>query len=50
MEELKWLVDVLEEAEKNEEKVHIIGHIPAGHGDCLKIWQENYYNIIRRLA
>lgn len=50
MEELKWLVEVLENAEENGEKVHIIGHIPAGHGDCLKMWQENYYSIISRLA
>lgn len=48
MEELKWLVDILEKSEKNDEKVHVIGHIPAGNGDCLKIWQDNYYKIIRR--
>lgn len=32
----------------NGEKVHIIGHIPPGHSDCLKVWSRNYYQIINR--
>ncbi|XP_034937352.1 sphingomyelin phosphodiesterase-like isoform X4 [Chelonus insularis] len=46
--ELQWLVYELQGAEMNGEKVHIIGHIPPGHSDCLKIWSRNYYHIINR--
>ena len=47
--ELKWLVDTLHEAEKNGELVHIIGHIPPTiGGDCLKVWRNNYYDIVIR--
>nr|CAD7446823.1 unnamed protein product [Timema bartmani] len=35
-------------AEFNGEKVHVIGHIPPGHSDCLKVWSRNYYKIINR--
>lgn len=48
--ELQWLVYELQGAEINGEKVHIIGHIPPGHSDCLKIWSRNYYHIINRLV
>ncbi|XP_044003284.1 sphingomyelin phosphodiesterase [Aphidius gifuensis] len=46
--ELQWLVYELQGAEMNDEKVHIIGHIPPGHSDCLKVWSRNYYHIINR--
>ncbi|XP_064594947.1 sphingomyelin phosphodiesterase-like [Liolophura sinensis] len=46
--ELSWLVGVLQAAENNKEKVHIIGHIPPGLNDCLKAWSWNYYRIINR--
>lgn len=47
--ELKWLVEVLTKAETNGEMVHIIGHIPpSAGGDCLKVWRNNYYNIMER--
>ncbi|OAD57535.1 Sphingomyelin phosphodiesterase [Eufriesea mexicana] len=46
--ELQWLVYELQGAEMNNEKVHIIGHIPPGHSDCLKVWSRNYYQIINR--
>lgn len=26
----------------------ILGHIPPGHSDCIKIWSRNYYAIINR--
>ncbi|KAL0267657.1 UNVERIFIED_CONTAM: hypothetical protein PYX00_009860 [Menopon gallinae] len=48
--ELEWLVDILKEAEEKGEKVHIIGHIPPGHTDCLKTWQTNYYDIVERFS
>ena len=46
--ELQWLVYELQSAESKNEKVHILGHIPPGHSDCLKIWSRNYYNIVNR--
>lgn len=48
--ELQWLIYELQGAEINGEKVHIIGHIPPGHSDCLKVWSRNYYHIINRLV
>ncbi|CAL1293894.1 unnamed protein product [Larinioides sclopetarius] len=46
--ELEWLVHQLQEAELRGEKVHIIGHIPPGHSDCLPVWSANYHRIINR--
>lgn len=46
--ELQWLIYELQTAEFSGEKVHIIGHIPPGHSDCLKVWSRNYYAIINR--
>ena len=36
--ELQWLIYELQSAELKGEKVHILGHIPPGHSDCLKVW------------
>ncbi|NXN97964.1 ASM phosphodiesterase, partial [Rhinopomastus cyanomelas] len=44
--QLRWLVEVLAEAESAGDKVHIIGHIPPGH--CLRAWSWNYYRIVYR--
>ncbi|XP_063982786.1 sphingomyelin phosphodiesterase-like [Diachasmimorpha longicaudata] len=46
--ELQWLIDELQGAENRSEKVHIIGHIPPGSAECLKVWSANYYRIINR--
>lgn len=46
--ELQWLVYELQNAEFKGEKVHILGHIPPGHSDCLKVWSHNYYRIVNR--
>lgn len=46
--ELQWFIYELQSAEFSNEKVHIIGHIPPGHSDCLKVWSRNYYRIISR--
>lgn len=46
--ELQWLIYELQSAEFSGEKVHLIGHIPPGHSDCLKVWSRNYYAIINR--
>lgn len=45
---LQWLIYELQAAESSNEKVHIIGHIPPGHGDCMRIWSRNYHKIIKR--
>ncbi|XP_029821611.1 sphingomyelin phosphodiesterase, partial [Manacus vitellinus] len=44
--QLQWLMGVLADAERDGEKVHIIGHIPPAH--CLHSWSWNYYRIISR--
>ncbi|CAH1256030.1 unnamed protein product [Diabrotica balteata] len=46
--ELQWLIYELQNAEANNEKVHIIGHIPPGSSDCLKAWSRNFYSIVDR--
>lgn len=48
--QLQWLVQVLVEAEKNNEKVHILSHIPNGDGTCLFNWNREYIKIINRFA
>ncbi|XP_022243798.1 sphingomyelin phosphodiesterase-like [Limulus polyphemus] len=47
-EELQWLIQELQTAELQGEKVHIIGHIPPGSGNCIQVWSHNYYRIINR--
>jgi len=46
--ELQWLIYELQSAELKGEKVHILGHIPPGHSDCLKVWSHNYHRIVNR--
>lgn len=46
--ELQWFIYELQGAEDRGEKVHVLGHIPPGHHDCLKTWSHNYYTIINR--
>ncbi|XP_043197858.1 sphingomyelin phosphodiesterase-like isoform X2 [Amphibalanus amphitrite] len=48
--ELSWLIYELQSAELNDEKVHILGHIPPGHTDCLAVWSKNYYRIVDRYS
>ncbi|CAF0864468.1 unnamed protein product [Didymodactylos carnosus] len=44
--QLQWLIQWLQYAEDNDEKVHIIGHIPPP--SCLAVYSWNYYKIINR--
>jgi len=44
--QLQWLVSVLLKAEENNEKVHIIGHIPPS--GTLNWFKWNYYRIVDR--
>ncbi|RZC38634.1 sphingomyelin phosphodiesterase-like [Asbolus verrucosus] len=46
--ELEWLIFELQEAENRGEKVHIIGHIPPGSSDCMKVWSRNFNAIVER--
>lgn len=45
-EEVQWLVDQLDDAEKNNIKVHLIGHIPPGK--CVWVWSRNYRDVLDR--
>lgn len=46
--ELQWLINELQQAENEQERVLLIGHIPPGVHDCLKVWSENFYRIVGR--
>lgn len=46
--QLQWLHDVLLAAEANNEKVHILGHVPSGSGDCFTIWSREFRRIVDR--
>lgn len=48
--QLQWLIHELQISELQHEQVHIIGHIPPGSNDCLKVWSRNYNRIVRRFA
>ena len=48
--ELQWLVYELQLSEFKGEKVHILGHIPPGHVDCVRVWSQNFYEIITRYS
>ena len=48
--QLQWLVYELQLAEFKGEKVHILGHIPPGHVDCVRVWSRNFNKIINRYA
>ncbi|KAG4072908.1 hypothetical protein HA402_006588 [Bradysia odoriphaga] len=46
--QLQWLHDTLLEAETNNEKVHILAHIPSGEGGCYNTWAREYRRIVDR--
>lgn len=46
--ELHWLIKELQAAENRKERVYLIGHIPPGHNDCIKIWSRNFHRIVTR--
>lgn len=48
--QLQWLIHELQLSELDNEKVHIVGHIPPGSEDCLRIWSKNYNRIVRRFS
>jgi sphingomyelin phosphodiesterase len=46
--QLAWLVEQLQAAEDAGTKVHIIGHVPSGHSDCIPTWGDQFYQIVNR--
>lgn len=46
--QLNWLHDTLLHAETNNEKVHILRHIPLGHAGCFRFWTREYTKIVER--
>jgi sphingomyelin phosphodiesterase len=46
--QLKWLIEQLLQAEKDGDKVHIIGHIAPGLASCNPMWSHNYHEIVNR--
>ncbi|GAB6020689.1 hypothetical protein CHUAL_003358 [Chamberlinius hualienensis] len=45
-EQLQWLIDQLDDAEQNNIKVHIIGHIPPGK--FTYVWSRNFRDVVDR--
>uniref|UniRef100_A0A182ITL9 Sphingomyelin phosphodiesterase n=1 Tax=Anopheles atroparvus TaxID=41427 RepID=A0A182ITL9_ANOAO len=45
--QLQWLHDVLLQAERAGEKVHILAHLPIS-SDCFSVWQREYRRILER--
>jgi sphingomyelin phosphodiesterase len=46
--QLQWLADTLLQAEKNGEKVHILGHITSDQ--CFRTWSREFRRIVNRLV
>jgi sphingomyelin phosphodiesterase len=46
--QLQWLADTLLQAEKNGEKVHILGHINSNQ--CFRTWTREFRRILSRLV
>lgn len=46
--QLQWLIHELQISELLHESVHIIGHIPPGGEDCLRVWSKNFNRIVQR--
>lgn len=47
-EHLQWLHDTLLDAEKNNEKVHLLNHIPNGGSSVYRYWSREFARIIDR--
>ncbi|XP_050300058.1 sphingomyelin phosphodiesterase B-like [Anthonomus grandis grandis] len=48
--QLDWLVSILSQAEAKNESVHILGHLPTGSVDIMKVWGREYNKIVNRFA
>jgi len=45
---MQWVHNTLLTAEQNNERVHILAHIPTGGGSCYQFWSRQYRRIIDR--
>lgn len=50
VEQLEWLRDTLILAEKNGERVHILGHVPPNTSSCIRAWNREYNKLIRQFT
>lgn len=48
--QLEWLRDTLISSELNDEKVHILGHIPPNTASCVHAWNREYNKLVRQFA
>ena len=48
--QLQWFVDALRNAERENEKVHVIAHVPPQTSSCLYAWLIEYKRIVLRFA
>lgn len=46
--QLQWMINTLEEARRNRERVFIIGHIPPGTVACNHWWEEAYFKVVTK--
>ena len=46
--QLQWLVKQLQQAERDGDKVHIVGHHPPGAYDSVPYFGTNYRKIVNR--
>ncbi|XP_065089643.1 sphingomyelin phosphodiesterase 1-like [Ochlerotatus camptorhynchus] len=50
IQQLQWLHDILLDAEKSGEKVHILAHVPSYDNYCYIGWTREYRKIVERFA
>ncbi|KRT80707.1 Calcineurin-like phosphoesterase [Oryctes borbonicus] len=48
--QLQWLANTLAEAEKNNEVVHLLSHVPPGSLECWHPWSDEFTRIINRFS
>lgn len=48
--QLQWLMETLLQAEKDNEFVHILAHIPPGDVSCLIAWSKAFRKIVNRFS
>lgn len=48
--QLQWLYETLLNAEKMNEYVHILGHVPPNTASCVYAWNREYNKIVIRFA
>ncbi|KAF9925524.1 hypothetical protein FBU30_004688 [Linnemannia zychae] len=48
--EIHWLIQELQHAEDQHERVWIIGHVAPYQTDCLENWSDSYYQVVQRYS